>query len=286
MQTPTADQEDTASVTGAPRLAEVVAALSLATDLGLGQPMQHGLRSCLIACGIAEALDLDDDLRDATYWVALLAMAGCTGESSEMSAAFGDDIAFRRGLYDVGPSAMGVPRYFLAKAGADAGLVRRTRLRAELIATRMDAVMTGFVADCRIAAEFADRLGLGSSVSDPLRHRFARWDGKGIPAKLGGEQIAVAARVLAISYRAESEYTSHGEAAAAAWLENHAGHTLDPRIVEVAVAALPGILDGLEDDCWEAVVATAPPRAPLSGPAYVEALEALGDFAEDRKSVV
>jgi hypothetical protein len=32
-----------------PRLAELVAALSLGVDLGFGQPMEHVLRQCLIA---------------------------------------------------------------------------------------------------------------------------------------------------------------------------------------------------------------------------------------------
>ena len=43
------------------RLAEVLAALSLATDLGMGQPMEHMLRQCLIALRLAERLGLDDD---------------------------------------------------------------------------------------------------------------------------------------------------------------------------------------------------------------------------------
>jgi hypothetical protein len=33
------------------RLAELLAVLSLATDLGMGQPMEHVLRQCLIPCG-------------------------------------------------------------------------------------------------------------------------------------------------------------------------------------------------------------------------------------------
>jgi hypothetical protein len=36
------------------RLAEIVAAFSLATDLGLGQPMEHVLRSWLIAVRLGE----------------------------------------------------------------------------------------------------------------------------------------------------------------------------------------------------------------------------------------
>jgi hypothetical protein len=79
----------------APRLAEVVAAFSLATDIGLGQPMEHGLRSCLIATRFADALDLDDAEREAVYWVTLLAMVGCTADSFEIRQAFGARLSSR-----------------------------------------------------------------------------------------------------------------------------------------------------------------------------------------------
>ena len=39
------------------RLAELVALLSLGTDLGLGQPMEHMIRACLIALRLGERLD-------------------------------------------------------------------------------------------------------------------------------------------------------------------------------------------------------------------------------------
>src|ERR687897_38629 len=40
------------------RLAELVASMSLATDLGLGQPQEHVLRSCILGLRIAEDLEL------------------------------------------------------------------------------------------------------------------------------------------------------------------------------------------------------------------------------------
>jgi hypothetical protein len=43
------------------RLAELVAALSLATDLGLGQPQEHVLRQTVIARRLAAAAGLPDD---------------------------------------------------------------------------------------------------------------------------------------------------------------------------------------------------------------------------------
>ncbi len=245
---------------------EVVAALSLATDLGLGQPMEHGLRSCLIATRLAEALDLAPADRESIFWVTLLAMAGCTGDSAEMSAIFGDDIELRRGMYDVGPAPMAMPEYLFS--------------RAERVPERMGAVMTAFVADCHNTARFAVRLGLGEDVSAPLQQKFARWDGQGIPPDAAGDRIPVAARMLGLSWRAESQHRLAGVEGASRWLAQHAGKTLDPHLVEAALPALPAILEGLEPDCWGPVVAGEPPRAPLTGPAYDAALEALGDFAD------
>jgi len=59
------------------RLAELVAALSLATDLGLGQPQQHIIRQTLIAMRVAERRHFTDDERAAIFYVSLLAWVGC-----------------------------------------------------------------------------------------------------------------------------------------------------------------------------------------------------------------
>ena len=65
------------------RLAELVATLSLATDLGLGQPTEHILRSCLIAVRLGDRIGLDEGDRAALYYVALLAWVGCMVDSHE-----------------------------------------------------------------------------------------------------------------------------------------------------------------------------------------------------------
>ena len=54
------------------RLAELTIALSLATDLGTGQPMEHGLRTCSLSLAVSEALGLDAATRSCVYYVALL----------------------------------------------------------------------------------------------------------------------------------------------------------------------------------------------------------------------
>jgi len=74
------------------RLAELVAAFSLATDLGLGQPMEHVLRSWVIAARLGDHMGVELDDRGALFYVATPAWVGCVADTPEVAAWFGDDI--------------------------------------------------------------------------------------------------------------------------------------------------------------------------------------------------
>ncbi len=63
--------------TGGIHLAELLGVLSLATDLGMGQPMEHMLRQCLIALRLSDRLGLDESDRGVVYYTSLLAWVGC-----------------------------------------------------------------------------------------------------------------------------------------------------------------------------------------------------------------
>ena len=54
---------DVASATTDVRLADLVGAFSLATDLGLGQPMDHVLRAWRIAAALGDHVGIDGDAR-------------------------------------------------------------------------------------------------------------------------------------------------------------------------------------------------------------------------------
>lgn len=58
------------------RLAELIAALSLATDLGMGQPFEQTLRTCLIALERGDRLGLRGEWLSEVYYVALLRFIG------------------------------------------------------------------------------------------------------------------------------------------------------------------------------------------------------------------
>ena len=81
-------------------LAELLAAFSLAMDLGLGQPMEHVLRSWRLAARLGDRVGLSAEERSSLYYIAMLAWVGCVADSPEVAVWFGDDIAFRADSYE------------------------------------------------------------------------------------------------------------------------------------------------------------------------------------------
>jgi DNA-binding NarL/FixJ family response regulator len=73
------------------RAAEVVAALSLATDLGTGQPLEHALRSAVLAVRLGELAGASAGELADTHYVALLHASGVHLERSR-----GDTAVWRR----------------------------------------------------------------------------------------------------------------------------------------------------------------------------------------------
>ena len=86
---------------GGVRIAELVATLSYAADLGLGQPMEHCLRQTVIALRLADLVEADAEDREATYYLGLLSNAYCHADASEQARWFGDDISFKAAGYEV-----------------------------------------------------------------------------------------------------------------------------------------------------------------------------------------
>src|ERR1700746_2258371 len=89
------------------RLAELMAALSIATDLGMGQPLETALCSCVVAMRLGEALNLDGAKLRGVYYQALLRSIGCNAETHAMAALIGDELAVRHDFAAVDPGDPG-----------------------------------------------------------------------------------------------------------------------------------------------------------------------------------
>ena len=63
------------------RRAEILASLSMATDLAMGQPIEFALRSCVLAVRFGRALGLATEQIGQIYYQALLRYVGCNAET-------------------------------------------------------------------------------------------------------------------------------------------------------------------------------------------------------------
>jgi HD-GYP domain-containing protein (c-di-GMP phosphodiesterase class II) len=264
------------------RLAELIAALSLATDLGLGLPQEHVLRQCRIALGLGERLGVDGPERAAVYYVAMLAWVGCTADSHELAAQFGDEIAFRADAHEVDLAGLPLLGFMLRRIGDGQPPLRRARMAATLVATGGRGAAEAMTAHCQVAAAIARRLGLGAEVQQPLLHVFARWDGKGIPRGAALEELPLAIRLVHIAAIAEVYHRNGGVEAAIAMARERAGGQFDPRLVEAFADCAHDLLDELsEESSWDAVIAAEPGLAKaLTDDELDDALEAVAEFAD------
>ena len=141
-------------------LPELLGAYSLATDLGLGQPMEHVLRSWRIADLLGEHVGLTDEQRAELYYVAMLSWVGCVADTPEVATWFGDDIAFRADSYDVDFAGLPALAFMLRHVGAGGPALHRLGLATALIATGGKGVQRGLLSHCLSASVLASRLGL------------------------------------------------------------------------------------------------------------------------------
>jgi hypothetical protein len=174
------------------RLAELVATLSLGTDLGLGQPMEHVIRQTLIALRMSELLGLDEAERKVVYYSGLLAWVGCHTDAYEQAKWFGDDLTVKAdGFFVAEPG----PGWLLRHLGAGMPPLERARLGVAFVGAVRHGAVIDLTAHWMAADGLARRLGLSDEVRQSLRESYERWDGKGA-AGAKGDQIRVESRLV------------------------------------------------------------------------------------------
>lgn len=263
-------------------VAELIAALSLGTDLGLGQPMEHVLRMCVLALGLGERFGLSESERSVVYYVALLAWVGCCADSFEQARWFGDDIAARADYYPTDLVGWGKARFVMRHVGAGDSPARRARTALEFILAGRRAIETMRGTHCVIAADLAGRLGLGQAVREALYEVFERWDGRGDPGRLAGEAISRPVRLVQLADVVEVFHREGGIDAAVAVARERSGAQFDPAVVECFCDGAHELLTPLSaTTSWDTVIEAQPGlRQNLSDEELDAALEAIADFAD------
>jgi len=214
---------------GGIRTAELVLALSAASDLTMGQPTEHGLGSALLALALAAASGATLQECDDTYYTALLRWSGCTGNAHETAALFGDDITSRAALLQLDPTsapalAAYLRRYGSVAEGADPTGDGPRRLLPEVFSPLVTA-------HCEVAQRLAEQLVGSPGVRAALGQIFERWDGTGIPAGTPGPRLALPAQIAVLAGDMEVLTRSHGLPGALGAIRHGAGSVYSPRLV-------------------------------------------------------
>ena len=262
--------------------AELIAALCLATDLGMGFPFEHGLHSTLIATRLAERLGVDSATASQTYYACLLSHAGCTADAHVTPEVFGDSLTTH-----LHPVIRGSGREVFS------GLVRAlpepdssAPARAFQVMRRLPrmARIQGphITASCEVAGMLAGEVGLPPSVAGLLAYLTDRWDGHGPLHRAKGEEIPVAMRIVHVAEDCAFQRQLVGVEHAARLVRERSGHAFDPAVAACMADCAEEIL-ALDEQAsaWDETLAREPgPPLVLTGHELDRALAAMGNFAD------
>jgi HD-GYP domain-containing protein (c-di-GMP phosphodiesterase class II) len=270
------------------RLAEALAAMSLAIDLGMGQPLEQGLRTCAIATGLARHCglgDVDEAAIADVYDLALIRHIGCTAESDVTANLLGDEVRFHTGAVMLQTTPREMLPFMLRNVGAGDRPVRRVRRVASALANSK-AFLASSESVCEVGAMLATRLGLPEGVQQGIWQVFERHDGKGIPHGRAGDDIALPARFIRIAEMTEATSRVGGVEAARAVAREGSGTAFDPDVARGFDEIADDLIDAAHrPTIWDDVIAARPGPAESLDDAQTDRIfEAMADFA-DQKSL-
>jgi HD-GYP domain-containing protein (c-di-GMP phosphodiesterase class II) len=250
---------------GGIRVVEVLAALSLTTDLASGVSFEKGLRTCAVATAFGRELGLPPDELSVVFYTALVRAIGCTSHASENAEAFEDDIAFQGWLkeLDFGDEAM-LSRQ-LARFGAWTP-DRQAAMTKVFVATAPVAGTSAWRSSCEVGRAVGPLLGLPDAVVTALDHVYERWDGRGIPGIARETGLPLGARIVHVAEQAVLAHAQAGVPGCVTEIRRRAGGHLDPDLAEAFTRSAEAALAPLaEPDILVAVTAAEPGTASLAG---------------------
>ena len=219
------------------RLADLLAGLSIAIDLGFGLRPESAMRSCLAATRLARAHGLgESDVRDS-FFASLLLHVGCPGFSHETAALFGNEFAVTRAASRTNladPADYESTLIPEATRGLAPGPPVVSRTHWPLQARRSASATTRRAA--RSSRSVARRIGLGQDVERALYEVAEWWNGGGAPqgfredgsrSRPGRSRRRGRGRARRPRRRRDSLSTA---------LRRRAGSILDPNLVETFAA--------------------------------------------------
>lgn len=265
------------------RLADLLASVSLLSDLGFALPPEESMRSTIVATSIARRLGLDEATVSDAFYTTLIQHLGCAGFAHEASAIYGDEMVLNAAVARVDTNDVRDVVGTLVRATTRGrGPVDWVRV---VMATMVGGERFGRMfatARCEVNRETARRLGLPEPVRRALHESVEAWNGRGGVQNLRGDDIAIPARIAAVAATVTRFDAIGGQAAAVEVVRRRAGGELDP---EVCAAFSPDATEILAaahtGDPRDALLVTEPAPARVVSEAELPAVAAaIGDVAD------
>lgn len=216
------------------RMAEIVAALSLATDLGTGKQLERGLRTCLLGVRLGHDGRSVRCPADHRVQHRPVGDAWLHGQLIDRHSAIWGR-AHHGGRHGMAPIVMGsrgemlafLVRHFASDQPPNpASAVRGSRPHGRRRLTRGEQRLSlrGRTGDGRSTPAAA-------GVRAALGCVFERWDGAGSPRHLMHDDVPIAVRVAHVAWDIETLHAMGGPDACVAIVRKRAGGAFDPQVV-------------------------------------------------------
>jgi HD-GYP domain-containing protein (c-di-GMP phosphodiesterase class II)/DNA-binding CsgD family transcriptional regulator len=211
-----------------------LSAASAILDLANGLDQDKSVITGMFALELAREAGLDAQAQREAFFAAMLRQLGCTAYAAAEARIADDDIALRGALMRGDTSRTSA--LLGAVVSANRSLVSAALGTAFVVANarRVRDEWTGEV--CGSARLLAEQLGLGAAVIRALDETFERFDGRGAPKGLRGDELSVIARVVRAAHVAVVAWLDGGLASAAETLAARSGGEVDPELAKRAAA--------------------------------------------------
>ena len=220
--------------------------------------------------------------RAVVYYTALLINVGCHSDAHEQAKWFGDDIALKSIKYDHEPKSMRMASAGMRMLGSGHPPLHRFRLGLEFAISGHREVDDMIAHHAAIARTMAEQLSLPDEVVEAIGAAYERWDGRGWPGELEGDEVPLASRLAQVAEFIEVANRVGGAEAARQLARDRRGGDFDPVLADLVEAEADVILSDLETvGAWDAVIDAEPTLAVmLTGERFDAALLAVANFVD------
>jgi HD-GYP domain-containing protein (c-di-GMP phosphodiesterase class II) len=268
------------------RQPDVVLALSLAVDLGMGRPLEHGMRSAIVSTGFARALGHPSEVAREAWYFVLLRLLGCTSDFNLMAKVMGvDELVASRGINRADWTDP------LSMVRAVIGEVTRDKRGVDALRAVMRALPNvGMISDshlnhCEVATTLARDLKLDEGIIEAIAQGSETWNGKGGPRHLKGDAIRPSVLLAALVEDFDTFQLELGFDGALALVKKRRGSLYSPRVLDTWLEQARPLYDGLgKGPLWDQALAAVPPGAQDPDVPLDTQLEVLADFADMKGS--